>query len=93
MVVRDALITDGRWTLDLRTRSCKILPVSVVAAILLCPSSLYSQSKRFEEFVVTPPLVGEVAPDFTLQTVDGEKFTLSEAYAKQPVVIEFGSYT
>jgi hypothetical protein len=93
MEVHDALETDGRWTLNMRKRPCRLLPASIVAAILLCPSSLYSQSKRFEEFVVTPPLVDEVAPDFTLQTVDGEEFTLSEAYAKQPVVIEFGSYT
>jgi hypothetical protein len=91
--VRDALVNDGRWTLDLQMRACRILPISVVTAILICPSSLYSQSKRFEEFVVTPPLVGEVAPDFTLKTVDGGEFTLSAAYAEQPVVIEFGSYT
>jgi peroxiredoxin len=37
--------------------------------------------------------VGEIAPDFTLETLDGEEFTLSEAYANRPVVIEFGSYT
>ncbi len=68
-----------------------------VAALMLLalavPSSLLAQGRKFDEFTNTHPLVGELAPDFTLPTVDGEQFTLSEAYAERPVVIEFGSYT
>ncbi len=69
------------------------LPAAVLLTALLVPTDALAQSARFEEFTVTPPLVGEVAPDFTLLTVDGEKFTLSEAYTNRPVVMEFGSYT
>jgi cytochrome oxidase Cu insertion factor (SCO1/SenC/PrrC family) len=67
--------------------------VAILFAFLLSPSSLLSQSRKFDEFTTIAPLVGDIAPDFTLQTLDGEEFTLSKAYASQPVVIEFGSYT
>ncbi|MFC1500722.1 hypothetical protein ACFL6T_06890 [Candidatus Zixiibacteriota bacterium] len=52
-----------------------------------------SSGGMFEEFPNRTPKVGEMAPDFTLRTVENETFTLSEAFAKGPVVIEFGSYT
>ncbi len=70
-----------------------LLSAAALLTILLIPADSLAQSNRFDEFLVTQPLVGEVAPDFTLLTVDGEEFTLSEAYANRPVVIEFGSYT
>jgi peroxiredoxin Q/BCP len=35
----------------------------------------------------TPPKVGELAPDFTLNTLDGKAITLKEESAKQPVVL------
>ena len=54
---------------------------------------LAAQSEKFSESTNTTPMAGEVAPDFTLQTLEGADFTLSGAYTKQPVVIEFGSYT
>lgn len=60
---------------------------------LAAPSDVFAQSERFEKFAETTPKAGETAPDFTLMTLDGETFTLSEATANQPVVIEFGSYT
>ncbi len=66
---------------------------AVLLGILLIPADSLAQGNRFDEFPFTPPLVGEGAPDFTLLTVDGEEFTLSEAYANRPVVIEFGSFT
>ena len=71
----------------------KFVPAAILLAFLASPSTLLSQGSKFDEFTVTDPLVGDVAPDFTLQTLDGETFTLSEAYATQPVIIEFGSYT
>ena len=64
-----------------------------LGSLLLSPSSLSAQSKRFDEFLTTEPMVGDVAPDFRLMTLEGEDFQLSAEYAERPVVIEFGSYT
>jgi peroxiredoxin len=47
----------------------------------------------YDKFPEKAPEVGKTAPDFTLKTLDGETFKLSAAYAKGPVVIEFGSFT
>jgi len=70
-----------------------LLAVLICLAVTLSVGDAAAQSRKFEEFPEVFPKAGDVAPDFTLKTVDGETFTLSEAYAKQPVVIEFGSYT
>jgi len=41
-----------------------------------------------------PPRVGEMAPDFTLPTVDRKsQVTLASFRGKQPVILVFGSYT
>jgi peroxiredoxin len=37
----------------------------------------------------TPPAVGEVAPDFTLQSTSGESVTLSSFRGRQPVLLAF----
>ncbi|UCC85045.1 MAG: hypothetical protein JSW46_09080 [Gemmatimonadota bacterium] len=71
----------------------RIAPTVALLVFLLAPPGLFAQSARFEQFAETKPTAGEIAPDFTLETLDGEGFTLSEVYAEQPVVIEFGSYT
>ena len=71
----------------------RIVPVAVLLALILCPSSLLAQSAMFDDFVKSNPKVGDIAPDFTLETLDGTEFILSEAYANQPIVIEFGSFT
>jgi hypothetical protein len=42
---------------------------------------------------VSPPRVGEVAPDFTLRDLDGKAVRLSDYRGRLPVVIEFGSIT
>ena len=39
------------------------------------------------------PQVGEMAPDFTLQSLDGLEITLSNLKDKTPVVLVFGSCT
>jgi len=67
--------------------------VGGIAVGLVLAGSLSAQSARFDDFPNTSPKADELAPDFTLQTLEGETFTLSEAYAKQPIVMEFGSYT
>ena len=76
----------------------KRMPVSIAAATLVVAVATLArpadaQSRRFDEFPETQPRPGETAPDFTLETLEGETFTLSEAFAERPVVIEFGSYT
>ncbi len=71
-------------------------------AILLLPYLSYAQQEQqprrrgmsmFEGFEERSPKAGEMAPDFTLKTLEGDEFLLSEAYARGPVVIEFGSFT
>ncbi len=63
----------------------------------LCLAQQRERARRMDsmwpDFPDRPPAVGEIATDFMLKTTEGEEFTLSEAYAKGPVVIEFGSYT
>lgn len=39
------------------------------------------------------PGLDEQAPDFTLQTVDGQEVTLSEQVGDQPIVLVFGNFT
>ena len=67
--------------------------IASVALMVVLPLTLSAQSAKFDEFPTVEPKAGDMAPDFTLKTVDGEDFQLSEAVAQQPVVIEFGSYT
>ena len=66
---------------------------SLATVMFLLPLTMSAQSAKFREFPNAQPKAGEMAPDFTLKTLDGEEFQLSEEVAKQPVVIEFGSYT
>ena len=47
----------------------------------------------FETFADTAPRVGDVAPAFALQDLDGKTVTLSDATARGPVVLVFGSFT
>ena len=47
----------------------------------------------FETFEATAPKAGDLAPDFALADVDGRTVTLSEATARGPVVLVFGSFT
>ena len=79
----------------------RAVSVALLAALVLPQLSLAQQQQEqrrrsgsmFEGFEERTPAAGEIAPDFTLKTLEGEEFTLSEAYAKGPVVIEFGSFT
>lgn len=41
----------------------------------------------------TGPAVGEVAPDFTLNSIDGEPVNLTSVLGQQPVVLIFGNFT
>ena len=70
-----------------------LLAVAVMVGISVLPAECFAQSARFRDFPTTEPKPGDMAPDFTLKTRDGNTFTLSEAFAERPVVIQFGSYT
>jgi len=70
-----------------------IAPLAALLASVVGPSDLSAQGRIFAEFERSKPKVGAIAPDFTLETLEGTPFTLSEAYATRPVVIEFGSFT
>jgi hypothetical protein len=39
------------------------------------------------------PAPGQLAPDFTLPTMDGGQFRLSERRGRRPVLVEFASIT
>ncbi|MFC1574844.1 hypothetical protein ACFL3Z_02065 [Gemmatimonadota bacterium] len=68
------------------------LALSLLA--FLAPSdSAQAQSARFDQFAETSPKAGEMAPNFTLLTLDNQPFDLMAAAAEMPVVIEFGSFT
>lgn len=60
---------------------------------LLAPVQAQAQSARFEQFGETTPMAGEMAPDFTLFTLDNEPFNLLDEVMDMPLVIEFGSFT
>ena len=64
-----------------------------LVAVAWAPQPAQAQSARFDQFPQTSPKAGEMAPDFTLMTVDNEPFNLMEAVAERPLVIEFGSFT
>ena len=81
-----------------RFRPPSTLAPSMCAILLLLGASAFlvpvqGQSARFDEFAETSPKAGEMAPDFTLLTLENESFNLMSVAADMPVVIEFGSFT
>jgi len=57
--------------------------VAIILELILLCSVLVAQNRA------TPVAVGEIAPDFTLESHQGTKITLSEARDKSPVVLVF----
>ncbi|HTJ46542.1 MAG TPA: hypothetical protein VL463_30760 [Kofleriaceae bacterium] len=47
----------------------------------------------FDDFAAIAPKVGEQAPAFELRDLDGATVRLSDATARGPVVIVFGSFS
>jgi hypothetical protein len=47
----------------------------------------------FETFDADAPRVGDVAPAFELQDLDGKRVSLASAVARGPVVLVFGSFS
>lgn len=52
-----------------------------------------STGSPFETFASTTPKAGELAPPFELTDTDGALVKLSDATARGPVVLVFGSFT
>jgi hypothetical protein len=48
---------------------------------------------RFRGYLQAKPSLGEAAPDFVLRDLDGKELRLKDFVGKQPIVIEFGSYS
>jgi cytochrome oxidase Cu insertion factor (SCO1/SenC/PrrC family) len=70
--------------------------VATLGAIIVAAAAYAGgsdQGTKFDQFRTTAPLVGDRAPDFTLTALDGRAFSLAAAVARQPVVLEFGSFT
>ena len=82
--------------------------LAAVAALLLCaacsrdskapPPAHDAAAARpagspFETFETTAPRPGDVAPDFALVDTEGQTVELSDATARGPVVLVFGSFT
>ena len=66
----------------------------VVAALLLaCGHASPPAPDPWEDFAHVAPKVGDRAPDFALRDVDGATVRLSDATARGPVVLVFGSFT
>ena len=75
------------------TRVSRGVLTGLLLVVAVLPKSATAQSAAFDNFTVTSPKAGELAPDFTLTTLDNQPFTLMEAVAEKPLVIEFGSFT
>lgn len=77
-----------------RTRARFCVPgIILCLTLILTPDQGLAQSARFEQFGETTPKAGEMAPDFTLFTLDNEPFNLLSEVKDMPLVIEFGSFT
>lgn len=63
--------------------------ITVVVFLILCLNSAMAQEEMVEELMPPGLSVGVQAPDFTAATHEGTKVTLSEQYAKGPVVLIF----
>jgi cytochrome oxidase Cu insertion factor (SCO1/SenC/PrrC family) len=71
------------------------LPTIVVLASCSAPATTPAKpaGSPFESFATTAPMIGGPAPDFTLTDSDGARVRLSEATARGPVVLVWGSFT
>ncbi len=70
-----------------------VQPFVLAVFLLTIPRVVEAQTARFDNFSNAKPTAGEVAPDFTLMTLDGETFNLHQVALDKPIVLEFGSFT
>ena len=64
-----------------------------IAALAACGHASAPAPDPWEDFAHVAPSVGEVAPAFALRDLDGATVRLSDATARGPVVLVFGSFT
>jgi hypothetical protein len=66
-----------------------------IAAVAVAqpPGGPTGRLDRFRGYLQAKPALGEAAPDFVLQDLDGKERRLKDLVGKQPIVIEFGSYS
>jgi hypothetical protein len=73
------------------------LAVVVVAAHAAWAQSPGERADRIarnaRQFPHNKPALGEAAPTFVLQDLDGREVRLRDLIGPRPIVIEFGSYT
>lgn len=60
-----------------------------VQLVLFCSALVVFTPPTVAQNRTSPVAVGEMAPDFTLESHQGTKITLSEAREKSPVVLVF----
>jgi hypothetical protein len=63
---------------------------------LILTTTAWAQPQRPDRSTPYPqarPALGETAPDFTLQDLDGKEVRLRDLVGKRPIIIEFGSYS
>ena len=62
---------------------------TLLQSAALCGLLIAFNSSGVAQNRASPVAIGEVAPDFTLESHQGTKITLSEAREKSPVVMVF----
>ncbi|MGB9715869.1 MAG: peroxiredoxin [Thermodesulfovibrionales bacterium] len=78
----------------------KMIPVIVFMIVLFNMPLTYGTSEMFKDYIYQPgtlkPIdskpklkIGDIAPDFTLPSITGEKISLSQFHGKKNVVISF----
>jgi len=67
-----------------------ILPALQTLPPVTCPATREAKNSEFNQ---VGPDVGETAFDFSLESITGERITLSALLAEKPVVLIFGSFT
>lgn len=63
--------------------------VTLVKAVLVCSALIVINVSVLAQNRTSPVAVGELAPDFTLESHQGTKVMLSAARGKSPVVLVF----
>ena len=67
--------------------------VLLLFVLVLTPVGASSQRERFNRDDGAPKK-GDVAPTFTLKTLDGEKeVDIAKLIGRKPIILIFGSYT
>jgi hypothetical protein len=68
----------------------------VITAAIGAAQPSGSQTSRlvpFHGYLHAKPALGEAAPDFVLRDLEGKELRIKDVVGKQPIVIEFGSYS